>query len=101
MLPGRGFGLGGFLTATEHPEHAARRTEFHDHVRALVDGPDVVVLVDADAVRERPGVKPLADLADKLAFLVELQKLRRRRSIGRAARALRAREDEDMALRVH
>ena len=41
--------------AAEHPLDAALRVELDDHVRALVDDPDVVLLVDADRVGVRPG----------------------------------------------
>ena len=101
MLPGLGFAVRRFLAAAEHPHHAAGRIELDDHVRALVDRPDVVVLVDAHAVGERPGVEALADLADILAVAGELEELRGRRRIGRTAGAVRAREHEDVALGVH
>ena len=51
-------------------------------------------------VRERPGVEALADLADELAVRTELEQLRRGRRIGRAVGAVRAREDEDVALGI-
>src|SRR6185295_5724744 len=80
--------------------HVAFGVELDDHVRALVDGPDVVVLVHAHRVRERPRVEALADLADELAVLVELEELARRAAVRRAHRAVGARVDEDVALRV-
>src|SRR6185503_12966447 len=40
----------GFVTPTQHHEHAARWVELHDHVRPFVGRPDVVVLVDPDGV---------------------------------------------------
>ena len=64
--------------------------ELDDHVRALVGDPDVVVLVDAHGVRERPGVEVLADLAHELAVCVELEQLRGGRAIGRAGACCRA-----------
>src|ERR1700728_4695437 len=54
--------VGGFLAAAEYPLDAAGRIKLDDHVRALVDGPDVVILVDAHAMRKSPGIKTLADL---------------------------------------
>ena len=54
------------------------RAELDDHVRAFVDRPDVVLRVDADAVRHLEAVETLADLADELAVLVELEEARRR-----------------------
>src|SRR6185295_7704972 len=67
----------------------------------LVDGPEVVVLVEADRVRVGPGVEPLADLAQELACLVEEQDLRGGGAVGGAARAVRSREHRDLALGVH
>ena len=89
-----------FLLAAEHHRHVPFGVDADDHVRALVDGPEVVVLVEADGVRVRPGVEALADLAEELAGLVEEQDLRRGGAVGRAAGAVRAREDGDVALRV-
>ena len=80
--------------------HAARLVELDDHVGSLVDRPDVVVLVDAHAVRERPAVESLSDLADELALRPELEQLRRRRRERWTARAVRSREDEDVSFRV-
>src|SRR5262245_55080747 len=73
VLPRSGLMVGRFLPAAEHHLHAARRIEPDDHVRALVDRPDVVVLVDADAVRERPSVQAPADLADEATVGVKLE----------------------------
>ena len=70
-------------------DDAAGRVELDDHVRALVDGPDVVVAIDAHRVRERPGVEALADLAHELAVRAELEQLRGRRRVGRPAGAVR------------
>ena len=74
--------VGRFLLAAEHHDDAALGIELDHHVRALVDDPDVVLLVDAHGVGERPGVQVLADLADELACRVELQQLRRGRGVG-------------------
>ena len=98
MLPRLGVFVRGFLLAPEYHHHAALRVELDDHVRALVDGPDVVVLVDADVVRERPRVQVLADLADELAVRPELEQLRRGGAVGRSGRVA-AIEDEDVLLR--
>src|SRR5579862_4105386 len=67
VLPWPGI-VSGFLAAAEHPLDAAGWIELDDHVRALVDGPDIVVLVDAHAMSEGPGVEALADLADEIAL---------------------------------
>ena len=74
----------------EHHHDAALGVELDDHVRPLVHDPDVVVLVDADRVRELEAVEALADLADEVAVLVELEQ----------ARVAAARVDEDVALRI-
>jgi hypothetical protein len=52
------------------------RIELYDDVRALVHAPDVVVLVDADDVREVEAVEVLANFAQELAALIELEQLR-------------------------
>ncbi len=98
-LPRLGFVRRLFLPS-EHQRHAPFRIEADDHVRALVDRPEVVVLVEADRVRVRPGVEALADFANEFAGLVEEQHLRRRRAVRGAAGAVRSREDRDLALRV-
>src|SRR5207344_2780571 len=89
------------LFPPEHPHDAALRVEPDDHVRALVDGPDVVVPIDAHAVRLRPGIETFADLAYESALLIEFEELGRGRTKRRAVCAVRAREDEQVAARVH
>src|SRR5262245_61786800 len=98
MRPGLGLIVGRLLPAAEDPDDLTRRVEPDDHVRPLVDGPDVVVLVDTDRVGERPAVEALADLADELALRAELEQLCGRRSVGRPAGAVRAGEHEDVTL---
>ncbi len=100
MLERPGFLAGGFLLAAEDHDDAALWVELDDHVRALVDGPDVVVLVHPHDVRERPRVEILPDLANELAVGSELEKLRRSGGIRGPGRAS-AREDEDVLLRIH
>ena len=58
-----------FAAAAEHPFRTTLGAELDDHVRALVDDPDVVLLVDLHRVGIGPGVHVLADLADELARL--------------------------------
>ena len=41
--------------------------------RALIHGPDIVVLVDAHGVSERPGIEIATDLSNVLAVVVELE----------------------------
>ena len=99
MFPRLGGLVGGFLLAAEHHHHPAVGIELNDHVRALVDGPDVVVGVDSNGMGERPSVKIAPDLAHELAVGVEFQQLRRRCAIGRPARAP-AGEHEHVALGI-
>jgi hypothetical protein len=88
-----------FAPAAEHPHDAALRVHLQDHVRTLVDDPDVVLLVDAHRVRERPRKVVLADFAHELALRIELEQLRGDGHIGRTA-DIAAREHEHVALRV-
>ena len=56
-----------FGCAAEHHLHLSLRVEFHDRAGPLVDGPDVVLRIDANCVCEHEPVKPLADLAHVFA----------------------------------
>jgi hypothetical protein len=76
-MPERLGAVSRFLLPPEHPHDAALRVEANDHVRAFVDGPDVVVPIDAHAVRLRPGIETLADLAYEIAVLIEFEELGR------------------------
>jgi len=84
MLPRFRIFIRRFLLAPEHHGHAPLRIEANDHVRALIDGPYVVVFVHANIMREGPRVQPLPDLADEPAVGSELQQLRRRRAVSRS-----------------
>ena len=99
VFPGLG-AVGRLLAAAEHPLDAAGSVEANDHVRALVDGPDVVVPVDADSVGERPPVEVLPNLTHELAARRELQELRRDRAEGRPGSTARPGEHENPSLRV-
>ena len=61
--------------AKDHQELAVGAELLND-VRALVDGPDVVVLVDAHRVREGEAVTSGAEFLDERASLVELEEPR-------------------------
>src|SRR4029077_14223270 len=49
-----------FFPAYEDPDDAAGRVELDNHVRTLVNGPDIVVFVDAHGVGFRPRIEALA-----------------------------------------
>jgi hypothetical protein len=92
--------VGGFRLAPEHHDDAALGIELDHHVGALVDGPDVVVLVDLHDMPVRPGIQIPADLADIAAVGREFQDLRGGGGEGRPGHVA-ARIDEDMALGIH
>jgi hypothetical protein len=92
--------VGSLGLAAEHHLDAAGGVHLDDHVRALVGRPDVVLLVDAHSVSERPGVEILADLADEAAVTIELENLRRCGAEGVGYSAA-TRIDVDVALGVH
>ena len=99
MLERLGAFVGGFLLASEHHHDVALGIELDHHVGALVGDPDVVVLVDAHGVRERPGVEVVADLANIFAVRAEFQKLRGAGRVGRSG-GVAARENEDVSLGI-
>ena len=100
MPPRFGFLVGAFGAASENHDDAARLVELDDHVGTFVDGPDVVVLIDAHAVGFGPGVKTLADFTQVRAVGAELKKLRRRRRVGGTVGAVGSREHEDVPLGI-
>ena len=57
--------------AAEHHKKLALRTELRHGVRALIDGPDIVLRIDADRVREFKSVIALADFLDEDSILIE------------------------------
>src|SRR5215510_3984683 len=101
MLPGFGVFVSRFLSAAEDPDDSAGWIEFDDHVRALVDRPNIVVLVDAHRMGESPTVKTLADFAHENAVLIELEQLRGGGCVSRAARAVGPCKHEYVTLRVN
>src|SRR5437868_13566118 len=76
MLERSGLFIRCLLFAPEYHRHVSLGIELDDHVRSLVDRPDIVGAVDADDVGERPCVQVLADLANEFAVRAELEKLR-------------------------
>ena len=65
------------LSAEHHFDHAIR-VELDDHSGTLVNHPHVVVLIDADGVRERRGVVIRAPQLDEFQVFVELEQFRGR-----------------------
>src|SRR5439155_16166422 len=57
----------------EHHQHFAFGAEFGDHVRAFVDRPDIVVLIDAHRMGEFKAEKSAADFLEEFAALVEFK----------------------------
>ena len=100
MLPRLRSLVGRFLLAPEDHLHAALGIELDHHVRAFVDGPKVIVFVEADGVREGPGVEIMSDFANVISVRPEFENLRGGGAIGGAG-GVAARKDEDMILRVH
>src|ERR1700720_67603 len=100
MFQGLSAFVGGFHLASEYHCDLALRIEPDDHVRALVRGPNVIVLVDSDRVREGPRVKIVSNLMNEFSVGSKLQQLRGARGIG-GARGIATREDEDMPLGIY
>ena len=100
MIPRRGAFVGRLLLSAEDHDDVSFRVELDDHVRPFVDAPDVVVLVDADDVGERPGVEAFADLANEAAIGTKFEQLRCGGAVGWSERTIRSREYEDVALGV-
>jgi hypothetical protein len=99
MLERAGFLVRCLLLAAEHHRDTAVRRELDHHVRALVRHPDVVLAVDLDGVRERPGIEVMADFPDEAAVRREFEELRRGCAIG-WPRRIAARQHEDMAFGI-
>ena len=89
-----------FLLATEDHGNPSFRIELDHHVRALIGDPDVVRRIDFDCVRIRPGIQIMADLAQKFAVSIELQKLRRAGAIRRSG-GIPAGEHKNVPFGVH
>ena len=92
------------LAAEEHL-HAPVAVELHHLRRHLIDGPHVVLRIDAHLLRLQHAVAALADLAHELAGLVEHEQPRaavrdRARCAERDRRIAGPRVDVDVALRI-
>ena len=95
----------GFRFASEHKSDAAGGVELHHLVRCGVDGPHVVLRIDAKTDRSIEAVDVLAEFSHELSGLVELEQSRSaaheravvsKRGVGMAG----TRVDEDLALRI-
>ena len=62
--------------SAEHHHDPSLGVELDDHVRPLVDDPDVVLRIDPHGVRELEAVQTLADLAHEGPVLIELEQTR-------------------------
>jgi hypothetical protein len=89
----------GFLLASENHDDSALWVELNDHVGAFVGHPDVVFAINANGMREGPGVEIVADLAKKVSVGREFEELGSGCSVGRAG-GVAAGEDEDVAFGV-
>ncbi len=91
----------GFRFAAEHHHDAAVLVvELDDHVRALVGGPDIVVLIDPHRVGERPCIEVLADLPNEVTLRRKFEQLRSRVAIGRTKTGAATGIDKDVAFRI-
>src|SRR5262249_2552041 len=91
--------------AAQQEGNAALGVELDDHVRHLIDNPDVVLRIDADLLGEQERIDILADLANELAVAIELQQPRaavgkRARGADRNGRMAGPRVDENIALGI-
>src|ERR1700720_3756180 len=60
-----------FRPSAKQHQHFAFGVELDHHVRALVNGPDVVLRIDPNHMSEGEAVQTVADEAEKLAGLIE------------------------------
>src|SRR5262245_39102832 len=65
--------LDGLRPAADRHQHLAVGTALDHHVRPLVHGPDVVLLVHTHGVGEQEAVEILTDLLDEHPVLIELE----------------------------
>src|SRR6185436_15718813 len=92
--------VNGRRSSADHHQHFALRAELGDEIGALVDRPDVVLLVDADRVGELEAVVALANLSREGAVLVELEQACRVAPVIHVDVAFRVRGDGDRLAEV-
>ena len=63
----------GLANVPPHERDQSLRIEFHHHVGAFVDHPDVVILVDFDGVGERETIGVLSPLLNEFSGLIEFE----------------------------
>jgi hypothetical protein len=94
------------LAAQQHQDAAAGGVEFDDHAAIGIDGPDIVLAVDADLLGDEETVNSPADFSDEIAGGIELKQLgpvaerESARTAQRGARTAGPCQDEDSALGV-
>jgi len=74
--PSRGIHLRRFRFPAERQYNFPFGAELDDHVRALIDSPNVVRRIDPHGRSESPGIQMRSDLADIASLLIEFKKLR-------------------------
>ena len=97
MLPRFGVFISRLFPASEYPHDAAGRVELNDHIRTFVDGPDIIVFVDAYRVCEGPAVEALSNFTNEFALRTEFEQLRRSRCVSRSVGTVRAGKNENVA----
>jgi hypothetical protein len=75
------------------------RIELDDHVGAFVGDPNVVFAIDANGMREGPGIEVVADFSEKFSIGGEFEKLGGGGSVSGAG-GIAAGEDENVAFGV-
>jgi hypothetical protein len=74
--PSRGIQLRRFRFPAERQYNFPFGAELDDHVRALIDSPNVVWRIDPHGRSESPGIQMRSDLADIASLLIEFKKPR-------------------------
>ena len=76
------------------------RIELDDNVRAFVRNPDIVLRINLDRMRVRPGIEVVSDLTQKRPVGPELQQLCGTRSVSGTGR-ISARKHKDVTFGIH